>query len=246
MHTHNVNVKTATRKTPERWGAKPLNFIQSPYEAGVSLREDIFAQQFAVYVIGNCEYPEDDLSLGTYTRHNEKFLLGTVPTLTAAAALALECALKDEFPFRRENTFDEELGHDTGALSFEAKRISVIDLHGNNALGGMVTRGRVNWLSPVWGRHILETREKIALLNEEASRESGWDNFGTASRLRDKVADLELTLIHRRYWHCEEMLTLVNIDLHDLLFATKPEFAEQLAVQWMEDDDEVAAVWGAQ
>lgn len=244
MHTQNVNNKTATTPPPERWVAEPLRFIPSRYQAGVLLREDVLAIQFAVQVIGNCEYPQEDLSLATFTRYDEKFLLGTVPSLTAAAALALDCVQKNAFPYRRENTYNQKLGHDAGALSFQAKRISVIDLQGNNALGGIVTGGRVNWLSPVWGRHILETRATIAALNEEAARESGWDNFSTARRLWDQAAALELTFIHRRYWYCVEMLAVVGTHLYDLLFATQPELTKLVAIQGVEDD--VRTVGGEQ
>lgn len=99
--------------------------------------------------------------------------------------------LEDEWGARKEDHdyYDSDFGRDMGPVSFSPRMIIIHDSERRRVLTGDARK-------MTWYAHVTDPVEiaRIAAeqkaLREEASMESGWDNFETARQLRAQADDL--------------------------------------------------------
>lgn len=194
-------------------------FIHSPYEAGVSLRADVYARQFSVVVSGTTWYPEDDTNFGTYSRE-ESFSICQGATLTDVINKITDMILRDAWPYRDtgKDYYDPDLGHDCGPISFWAQSVVINDRYGRKVLGARIsTNSGLVWITPVKSSaEATKLRQQCDALYNEAALESGWDNFSTAKTLR-REARLLLLADTAPFWRQHpEVLKLLEPELFDV------------------------------
>lgn len=188
-----------------------MNFIHTPYESGVALREDVFHRQFEIRVIGMTEYPEDDPIYGTYYR--EEILIVCESSTISGAVKKLARLLETcEWPVRDEDDdyYDSDLGRDCGPLSFSPRFAEVYDRNNRRVLCGDFSNG-LTWFRPLTTQQDIATlRAKQRSLCEEAAFEAGWDNYSTARDLRAQATRLEMYLTDKRYACLPEVQNLAT------------------------------------
>ncbi|QTL39097.1 hypothetical protein ACNFJN_15665 [Xenorhabdus budapestensis] len=183
-----------------------LSFLYTPYEAGISLRSDVFQSQFTVLVDGDAECPEDDPNYGTY--YSKKTLtVCKTSTLTDAVQKLKVLIEEDNWAFRDEDVdyYDPDFGRDMGPISFNPRRVTIYDRYNRRVLGGYITP------KIIWARSVTRKDELVALekerqrLRDESSYERGWDNYSTAQYLWTKADSLLLHVTDSKYLVHEEM-----------------------------------------
>ncbi|ECA1950203.1 hypothetical protein EJH27_01885 [Salmonella enterica subsp. enterica serovar Virchow] len=177
-----------------------MNFIHTPYQAGVALREDVFHRQFEVRVTGMTEYPEDDPVYGTYELE-EILTVCASSTISGAVEQLSHLCESGDWPVRddEEEYFDSDLGHDCGPLSFSPRFAEIVDRNNRRVLCGDFSCG-LTWFKPLTSLQDIATLQaKQCSLRREAAYESGWDNYSTARDLRSQARRLDMYLTDRRY-----------------------------------------------
>ncbi len=122
------------------------SFFHTPYEPGISLREDIFNRQFIAEVMGSVEYLEDDRNQGSFYR-TESLQISGGATIAEIIDRLMVINRSDSWPIRDEEAdyYDPELGHDCGPQSFYPGQIRILDRFGRLVIGevllGMVFYG---------------------------------------------------------------------------------------------------------
>lgn len=185
-------------------------FIESPYEKGCSLREDVFFKQFRIVVEGESAFEEDEPMYGYY--YVDSSADG------GCSGLLLEALQKSE-KMVKENIYlggeDDDAVEDYRASTFNPHRVLVFDRYKKFVIGGIiVSDSTINWVRPIFdsvGR-VLITKYCDQLLTE-ASFEAGWDNFCTAKQLRSHSRDLSLHIPKTRYQFTQELVNVVTVDL---------------------------------
>lgn len=188
-----------------------MDFIRTPYQTGVALREDVFHRQFEVRVIGMTEYPEDDPIYGTYSCE-EILTVCESSTISGAVGKLVHIYETDSWPIRDENEdyYDSDLGRDCGPLSFSPRFVAVYDCDNRRVLCGDFSYALV-WFKPLMTpRDIATLQAKQCSLREEAAFESGWDNYDTARELRSQATRLDMYLADKRYACLEEVQNLAT------------------------------------
>ncbi|EAS1759748.1 hypothetical protein BH012_09985 [Salmonella enterica] len=192
-------------------------FLHTPYESGVSLREDIFHRQFIVNASGRMAYPEDDPIYGTYTCE-EDITVCEASTISGAISLLLQVYHSDRWPIRDENVdyYDDELGHDCGPIDFYPHMVKIFDRHHRLVLGGnFKSQEDINWFCPVTDMlSIADIKAKQRKLSDQAAEESGWDNFETARSLWRERDYLSLHLVHNKYASLPEIKQFASHELN--------------------------------
>ncbi|EXU77230.1 hypothetical protein BG55_01000 [Erwinia mallotivora] len=188
-----------------------MNFIHTPYESGVALREDVFHRQFTIRVTGMMEYPEDDPVYGTY---DVRAVLDVCDSSTISGAVENLLCLheSDEWPIRDENEdyYDSELGHDCGPVSFTPKFAEIYDRRHRRVLCGDFSAG-LTWFTPVSSQEdVAALRTEQCVLRDDAAVEVSWDNYSTAERLRDRATRLSMHLTDLRYAALPEVVALAT------------------------------------
>ncbi|WP_052118552.1 hypothetical protein [Erwinia oleae] len=188
-----------------------MNFIHTPYQNGVALREDLFHRQFEIRVTGMTEYPEDDPIYGTYYLE-ETLTVCEFSTISGAVEKLVLLYETDSWPIRDEGEdyYDSDLGHDCGPRSFSPRFAQVYDRQNRRVLCGDFSRGLV-WFKPLTTPQDIATLQaKQCSLREEAAFESGWDNYSTARDLRAQATRLEMYLTDKRYACLPEVQNLAT------------------------------------
>ncbi|MFG6076892.1 hypothetical protein [Erwinia sp. OPT-41] len=188
-----------------------MNFIHTPYQTGVALREDVFHRQFEIRVIGMTEYPEDDPIYGSYYRE-EILTVCESSTISGAVEKLARLYETDSWPIRDEDEdyYDSELGHDCGPLSFSPRFAEIYDRQSRRVLCGDFSQGLI-WFMPLTPPQDIATLQaKQCSLREEAAFESGWDNYSTARELRAQVTRLDMYLTDKRYACLPEVKNLAT------------------------------------
>ena len=204
-------------------------FIHTPYEAGVSLRADVYARQFSAVVSGTTTYPEDDSHYGTYARE-ESFGVCCGAAISDVISVLSDITQRDAWPFRDEDKdyYDPELGHDCGPISFRAHSVSISDRFGRKVLGGRILNGRIIWVIPVKDNvEASRLRQHYFALCNQASAENGWDNFSTAKNLWREADQLLLADVAPFWRQHPEVLTFLE---HELFDVEDPEVLADYAV----------------
>ncbi|MBC8946517.1 hypothetical protein [Xenorhabdus indica] len=185
--------------------SKP-SFLHTPYEAGVSLRSDVFQSQFIVLVDGDAEYPEDDPNYGTY--YSEKILtVCKTSTLTDAVQKLKVLIEEDNWAFRDEDVdyYDTDFGRDMGPISFNPRKVTIYDRYNRRVLGRYITP------KIIWARSVTRKDELVALekerqrLRDESAYERGCDNYNKAQYLWKKADSLLLHVTDSKFLVHEEM-----------------------------------------
>lgn len=134
--------------------------------------------------LGEIEYPEDDLTYGSYTVP-DTITLAVCDTLDAAIACVERLVRQDDMP----------TGNDD-ALRFLPRLFVIIDGEQCLVLAGEPWRYCIRWCEPVASNG--EARlviEKASKLRGQASFEADWDNHSTARHLRFRASVLEGRLV---------------------------------------------------
>lgn len=188
-----------------------MNYIPTPYQNGVSLREDVFHRQFEIRVIGMTEYPEDDPARGTYQREEVLTVCGA-STITGAVEKLIDFHRADNWPVRDDDKdyYDPDLGHDCGPLSFSPRFAKVFDRDNRPVLNGDFSCG-LTWFMPVTSHHDISVlKAKQRALREYAANEARGGDFSMARDLRIQAARLDLYLVDKRYASLPEVQQLAT------------------------------------
>ncbi|ACX86445.1 hypothetical protein F6Q06_09565 [Pectobacterium parmentieri] len=188
------------------------SFFHTPYEPGISLREDIFNRQFTADVMGSVEYLEDDRSYGSFYR-TESLQISGGATIAEIIDRLTVIYRDDSWPFRDEDAdyYDPDLGHDCGPQSFYPSQIRILDRFGKLVLGGVFAGDGIQWTKPVSSD--VEAKQLYSECEElckEAAIEASWDNYSTAERMREQANRLLLADADRRWRQHPEVLALVS------------------------------------
>lgn len=188
-----------------------MDFIHTPYQPGVALREDVFHRQFEIRVVGMTEYPEDDPTYGTYFRE-EILTVCESSTIGGVVGKLVHIYETDSWPIRDENEdyYDSGLGHDCGPLSFSPHFVAVYDRDNRRVLCGDFSNGLVWFMPLLASQDIAILQAKQCSLREEAAFESGWDNYSTARGLRAQATRLDMYLPDKRYACLAEVQNLAT------------------------------------
>lgn len=154
---------------------------------------------FSVDVEGRTEYPEDDPIYGTYWLDSVMHL-GRAWTVAEAMEIAAAAWLEDKWDPRQEDEdyYDSDFGRDMGPVSFSPRMFTIHDDERRSVLAGDAR-------NMTWYAHETDPAEiaRIAAeqqaLRQEASMESGWDNFETARQLRER-AEKTGALVVDAFW----------------------------------------------
>ncbi|HAV1239741.1 TPA: hypothetical protein JGU28_004522 [Salmonella enterica] len=189
-----------------------MEFLHTPYEPGVSLREDIFNRQFSVEVTGRMTYPQDNPGYGTYDCE-ETLTACEAATISDAVARLLQLYESDSWPIRDANTGYDD---DCGPVDFCPYMVKIFDRHHRLVMGGdFKSRKGINWFPPVTdGQAITELKIQQKRLLDQAAEESGWDNYETARSLWREADYLSLHLVHKKYASLPEAVQLTSHVLH--------------------------------
>lgn len=145
---------------------------------------------FSVDVDGRAEYLEDDPIFGTYWRDSVMHL-GRAGSVSEAMEIAAAAWLKDDWDSHREghDCYDSDFERDMGPISFSPRMFIINDSERRRVLTGDARE-------MTWYAHVTDPAETARIsaeqkaLREEASMESGWDNFETARQLREQADNL--------------------------------------------------------
>lgn len=183
-----------------------VTFIASPYEMGTALREDLFKTQFRVVIEGEAAYREDDPVFGHYYRdvHVSGGRFGILGELFLTLSKSIEDDCVDVGRLAEDDDFE----------SFDPHRVRIYDRHNKFVMGGIVERGAINWVRPVFDpfdQALIILRSKR--LQDEASEESRWDNFCSAKSFRGSARNIEMHITKSRYEFLNEISHLKTTDL---------------------------------
>lgn len=197
-----------------------MNFLHTPYESGVSLREDIFNKQFTVNVTGIMIYPEYDPRYGIYEQE-ETLIVCESATVSNAAARLLQIYESAHWPIRDTETdyYAADLGHDCGPVEFYPHTVKILNRHHELVLGGDFSSPEgINWFPPVTNAPSLaRLKTQQQELFSLASTESAWDNYETARSLRRDAELLSLYFAHKKYAYLPEIKYLISEALYPSL-----------------------------
>ncbi|GKW07673.1 hypothetical protein [Pectobacterium carotovorum] len=190
------------------------SFFHTPYEPGISLREDIFNRQFTADVMGSVEYLDDYWSYGSGSFYRNELLQISGGSTIAEIIDRLTVIYRDDsWPFRDEDAdyYDPDLGHDCGPQSFSPRQVRILDRFGKLVLGGVFAGDNIQWTRPVSSdveaKKLYSQSEE---LREDAAIEASWDNYSTAERMREQANRLLLADADRRWRQHPEVLALVS------------------------------------
>ncbi len=193
MHTQNVKVNVNSATEASRICEKTTpKFISSPYEKGVSIREDIFNKQFKVLVRGLATFPKD--AIFENNQRDFSFYVLTAPTITDAVNLVNKVHSENSWPYQ-----DEEVLGDTDVMGFLAQYVQITDRNGKAVLGGPVSN-QIRWCEPL--KTTTEVEELISLVkrtNYNARDEHNAGNLSKADELWLSADILALAIVDPIY-----------------------------------------------
>jgi predicted Fe-Mo cluster-binding NifX family protein len=157
MHTQNVkvNVNSATGTSRICEKATP-KFIPSPYEKGVSIREDIFNKQFKVLVRGLATFPND----AAFEKKQISFYVLTASTITDAVNQVNKLHSENAWQYK-----DADVLGDTTVLDYLAQYVQITDRNGRAVLGGTIGT-KIEWCEPI------KTTGEIEVLTTKVKRKN--------------------------------------------------------------------------
>lgn len=142
---------------------------------------------FSVDVEGRSEYPEDDPIYGTYWLDSVMHL-GRAWTVAEAMEIAAAAWLEYKWDPRQddEDYYDSDFGRDMGPVSFSPRMFIIHDDDRRRVLTGDAKE--MTWhVHETGSAEIARIAAEQQALRQEASIESGWDNFETARQLRERA-----------------------------------------------------------
>ncbi|MDQ9128495.1 hypothetical protein RDT67_18930 [Serratia fonticola] len=175
MHTQNVNVNSATGASRICEKTTP-KFIPSPYEKGVSIREDIFNKQFKVLVRGLATFPND----AVFERNQIEisFYVLTASTITDAVNQVNKVHSENAWQYK-----DADVLGDTTVLDYLAQYVQITDRNGRAVLGGAIGT-KIEWYEPIKTKGDIEDLiTKVKRTNYSARDELNAGNLSKADEL---------------------------------------------------------------
>ncbi|MBK5145563.1 hypothetical protein I2494_17935 [Budviciaceae bacterium BWR-B9] len=208
MNTQNVN--TAASESSERWVEKKApRFISTPYEKGVSLREDVFKRQFSVRVTGSMEYLEEGL--------NEPFTCTT--TLSVCYASTISDAVRKVTNIQANKSWNIKY-QENGPLGFTPRHIEIRDHQNRKVLCGTVN-SQIEWIEAVsTAKAVSIIEQKQAELREEARDERAYNNFSTARLLERQATEIGMEVVDKIYRDHPEIRQILDRQVADELYKT--------------------------
>ncbi|VAK79601.1 Uncharacterised protein [Enterobacter cloacae] len=176
-----------------------INFIPSPYEPGVSLREDKACNLFKIVAYGRMAYLEEERMYGYYYLDGQVEVTG-IFDITSAVLLADHLYKNNSWEYRNPDVdyscefFDNE---DGGPQSFNFQYLEILDRHGKRVMSASHCwkKAGLKWETCI----VSEARKNTALdemkaLANQSSEERRGDNYDSARWL-----DLESEKILSRF-----------------------------------------------
>lgn len=219
MNTQNVN--TAASESSERWGEKKTpRFISTPYEKGVSLREDVFKRQFSVHVTGSMAYLEEGL--------NEPFTC--ITTLSVCYATTISEAVRKVTHIQANKSWNITY-RENGPLGFTPRHIEIRDRHNRKVLCGSVN-SKIEWIEAALTAEAVSILEqKQAALREEARDERAYNNFSTARLLERQATEIGMEVVDKIYRNHPEIRQILDQQAGDAFYeAYGPEIDQHNAI----------------
>lgn len=189
MHTQNVNGATGASRICEKTTPK---FIPSPYEKGVSIREDIFNKQFKVRVRGVATFPND--AVFEQNQIEISFYVLTASTITHAVNQVNKVHSENAWKYK-----DADVLGDTTVLEYLAQYIHITDRNGRSVLGGAIGT-KIEWCEPIKTKGEIEDLiTKVKRTNYSARDELNAGNLSKADELWLNADILALAIVDPIY-----------------------------------------------
>ncbi|WP_410737714.1 hypothetical protein [Citrobacter freundii] len=181
-----------------------IKFVASPYEPGVSVREDISNNLFKIIAHGRMAYKESDSRLDYYYL-DESLVITGISDITSAVLLADHLYKNNAWGYRNPDidySCDFFDGEDAGPQSFNFQYLEILDRYGKRVMSASHCFKKAGLL---WETCIVSEASKNAALDQmrvlalQASEERRGDNYDSARWLDMKAEKLQSRFVTSRY-----------------------------------------------
>ncbi|HDT5996665.1 TPA: hypothetical protein QHB96_005480 [Citrobacter freundii] len=181
-----------------------IKFVASPYEPGVSVREDISNNLFKIIAHGRMAYKEPDSRLDYYYL-DESLVITGISDITSAVLLADHLYKNNAWGYRNPDidySCDFFDGEDAGPQSFNFQYLEILDRYGKRVMSASHCFKKTGLL---WETCIVSEASKNAALDQmrvlalQASEERRGDNYDSARWLDMKAEKLQSRFVTSRY-----------------------------------------------
>ncbi|MCI3125914.1 hypothetical protein ABOD06_24650 [Escherichia coli] len=162
-----------------------VKFIATPYEPGVSVREDIASNLFKIVVYGRTGYKEPDSRFDCYYLDTSLDITG-ISDITSAVLLADHLYRNNAWEYRNPDIdYSDEFfdGEDAGPQSFNFQYLEILDRYGKRVMSASYCfkKAGLQWETCI----VSEASKNFALsqmkvLAHQASEERRGDNYDSA------------------------------------------------------------------
>ena len=162
-----------------------VKFIASPYEPGVSVREDIASNLFKIVAYGRTSYKEPDSRLDYYYLDTSLDVTG-ISDITSAVLLADHLYRNNAWKYRNpEIDYSDEFfdGEDAGPQSFNFQFLEILDRYGKRVMSAShcYKKAGLQWQPCIVSEASKNfALEQMKLLARQASEERRGDNYDSA------------------------------------------------------------------
>ncbi|AXC88572.1 hypothetical protein PZE02_004822 [Salmonella enterica subsp. enterica serovar Vitkin] len=162
-----------------------VKFIATPYEPGVSVREDIASNLFKIVAYGRTGYKEPDSRLDFYYLDTSLDITG-ITDITSAVLLADHLYRNNAWEYRNPDIdYSDEFfeGEDAGPQSFNFQYLEILDRYGKRVMSASYCFKKADLH---WETCIVSEASKNAALDQmkvlahQASEERRGDNYDSA------------------------------------------------------------------
>ncbi|ECT4594554.1 hypothetical protein F2293_22185 [Salmonella enterica] len=176
-----------------------VKFIATPYEPGVSVREDIASNLFKIVAYGRTGYKEPDSRLDYYYLDTSLDITG-ITDITSAVLLADHLYRNNAWEYRNPDIdYSDEFfdGEDAGPQSFNFQYLEILDRYGKRVMSASYCfkKAGLHWETCI----VSEASKNAALdqmkvLAHKASEERRGDNYDSA-RWFDHISEKLLSRV---------------------------------------------------
>lgn len=176
-----------------------VKFIASPYEPGVSVREDIASNLFKIVAYGRTGYKEPDSRFDNYYLDTSLDVTG-ISDITSAVLLADHLYRNNAWGYRNPDIdYSDEFfeGEDAGPQSFNFQYLEILDRYGKRVMSASYCfkKAGLQWETCIVSEASKNfALEQMKVLAHQASEERRGDNYDSA-RWFDLIGDKLLSRV---------------------------------------------------
>ncbi|EHK7650636.1 hypothetical protein IAH82_004569 [Escherichia coli] len=176
-----------------------VKFIASPYEPGVSVREDIASNLFKIVAYGRTGYKEPDSRFDNYYLDTSLDVTG-ISDIRSAVLLADHLYRNNAWGYRNPDIdYSDEFfeGEDAGPQSFNFQYLEILDRYGKRVMSASYCfkKAGLQWETCIVSEASKNfALEQMKVLAHQASEERRGDNYDSA-RWFDLIGDKLLSRV---------------------------------------------------